>query len=498
MRLKLHVCSNYLDDYKTVLKNEGFDDVVVVPFPCYCTNRELEKKPYLLFDEEDQFTDNIIICGNYCPILKYVGNGKKMHHINTMNYCFNHLVNDKLIEYILERGGYIVTNGWLKSWQMHLEKEGFNQELAQLYYKEFCNELVLLDTNIDKESETRLKALSVYLDIPYRILNIGLENLSVYIRSLVFEWRLKCKHNEVHNSINEIRKQTAEYSAVLKIIEQIAVYTKKRDIVEKLKEIFVALFGAGYIRYVDMLGNSEYIETHYKTLMEDANAVYAIGSDNKQLVLKFQHGDELYGVLEAGDFLFPEYLKNYVNFALSIVRVCALGFSNASQYEQLEKSRDEITYTSSHDSLTGLYNRNFYNKYLKEHVMSIGTGILVADVDGLKIVNDTLGHLSGDELISLAAKALKESFRDTDIIARIGGDEFLVIVFESNEAILKEAKARIQHVIGRLNSEIADKPYSLSISVGASLKLAEGIGWESVIHEADQQMYEEKAFKRKK
>jgi ABC-type amino acid transport substrate-binding protein len=97
---------------------------------------------------------------------------------------------------------------------------------------------------------------------------------------------------------------------------------------------------------------------------------------------------------------------------------------------ELEKSKEELYFKSYHDDLTKLYNRAYYNEQIEYYALNpaLPFTIIIADLNGLKIVNDTFGHEKGDLLIQKAADILKEQCREKDVLARIGGDEFVILM----------------------------------------------------------------------
>jgi PAS domain S-box-containing protein len=95
-----------------------------------------------------------------------------------------------------------------------------------------------------------------------------------------------------------------------------------------------------------------------------------------------------------------------------------------------KRNMDQVLYLSYHDSLTGLYNRRFYEEELKrlDTRRNLPLSIIMGDVNGLKLINDSFGHETGDLLLKKAAEAIKKGCRADDIIARIGGDEFVILL----------------------------------------------------------------------
>lgn len=120
-------------------------------------------------------------------------------------------------------------------------------------------------------------------------------------------------------------------------------------------------------------------------------------------------------------------------------------------------------------------------------------GILSCDVDGLKLVNDTLGHDQGDRLLVAAAGVIRESFREGDLVARIGGDEFAVVLPNTTEPSVEDACQRIQETVTAYNATNPELP--LSISVGFAVKNGSHKNLKDVFKEADNHMYRKKLYR---
>ena len=151
------------------------------------------------------------------------------------------------------------------------------------------------------------------------------------------------------------------------------------------------------------------------------------------------------------------------------------------------------------DELTGLYNRRGFMAVTEQHLASIRRHqkvpvILYADLDGLKRINDSLGHPEGDRALVKTAEILKDTFRTSDIIARLGGDEFVVLAGIGKDESADSLTARLQEKFLAHNSQTS-RPYELSISVGVVHFDDDESSIEEVTARADRIMYEDKRRK---
>ena len=167
----------------------------------------------------------------------------------------------------------------------------------------------------------------------------------------------------------------------------------------------------------------------------------------------------------------------------------------AADITDLKLGEEKLRYLSLHDPLTGLYNRIYFEEEMSRiEKTRYGTvGILACDVDGLKLVNDTLGHDQGDRLLAAAARVIRGSFREGDLAARIGGDEFAVILPNTTESAVENACQRIQEAVESYNAVTPELP--LSISVGFAIRNGSHKNLKDVFKEADNHMYRKKLYR---
>ncbi len=160
-----------------------------------------------------------------------------------------------------------------------------------------------------------------------------------------------------------------------------------------------------------------------------------------------------------------------------------------------KKAEEDLKYLSLHDQLTGLYNRSYFEEEIRrlDSGRNHEAGVIMCDVDGLKLVNDSLGHSTGDKLLKAAATVLKNSFRSNDMVARIGGDEFAVLIPQSNEKVLESAQNRIEKAVELYNRDNPELP--LSISMGWAFRKDPGVSLKQIIEEADNNMYRNKLLR---
>ena len=152
-------------------------------------------------------------------------------------------------------------------------------------------------------------------------------------------------------------------------------------------------------------------------------------------------------------------------------------------------SAEKLHFLSTHDSLTGLYNRAYFDHMLdlEADQIEVPVSILILDVNGLKKVNDTSGHGAGDALLQDTANVLLRAMRGEDTVARIGGDEFVVVMPATDREAAQKVVDRIQASIRTFNENHAHR-HPISIAIGCAT-LGVNETWVNAVKRADEAMY---------
>ena len=213
---------------------------------------------------------------------------------------------------------------------------------------------------------------------------------------------------------------------------------------------------------------------------------------------------EAHGLLVPRHTTVPSLADFFIMVSILAVAAVVVNMQANTMARNLQKARDEIIqrkdmeeqlrYLGTHDILTGVYNRLFFDGELGrlEKSREFPISLIVADLDDLKKTNDTLGHTVGDGLLKRAGIALSLALRQGDILARIGGDEFAVLLPNTGA---ESVQAILDRIRGRIDDDNADQPdLHLSLSLGAATSEKGNLTRAFLL--ADRQMYAEKSARK--
>lgn len=154
------------------------------------------------------------------------------------------------------------------------------------------------------------------------------------------------------------------------------------------------------------------------------------------------------------------------------------------------KMEEKIKHLTFHDSLTGLYNRDYFNEELNRYdtERQLPLSIIIGDVNGLKLTNDAFGHQTGDQLLIKVARIIEDSCRQEDLIARWGGDEYIILLPHTKEETVRKICTRIKQACEKADSD----PIKPSIALGYASKKSRNESINEVFKKAEDWMYKSK------
>ena len=157
----------------------------------------------------------------------------------------------------------------------------------------------------------------------------------------------------------------------------------------------------------------------------------------------------------------------------------------------------KLRHLSQRDALTGLYNRAEWNRQLDAQHRWLGRfgepfGVLMIDIDHFKKINDTMGHAAGDAVLLTVAQVLTASAREVDVIGRLGGEEFGVLLPRAEQTTVRRAADRLRQMLGDAETTWRDQPIRLTVSIGAALCNDADESPAQLLERADHALYQAK------
>lgn len=349
-----------------------------------------------------------------------------------------------------------------------INKDIFEEDLAK-EYDENHKKVVELKQPMVFEGKTKNKSVMSYLT---PILD---ENENIIVITGVIK-----DTTETKNYQQSLINQNTLLETIINTIPDIIFYKDKQSrYLGGNKAFFEGFFGK---KKSEVIGKNDF-ELH-----QDKEVAKAFIERDQEILKNKEDKYTEINILNKDDkILYLESVKtpliNEKGEAWGIVGVAR----DMTKRKELEDMLTQMSYT---DKLTGLYNR----AYFEEQINKLDDNeyypltLIMGDLNGLKAVNDNLGHLEGDKLLVEIAKVLKGSCRKEDLVFRWGGDEFIILLPNSDYKLGKEICNRIQ-----LNCKNTDKtPIPLSISLGVSTKINKQKDIDEILKEAEDMMYIEK------
>ncbi len=213
---------------------------------------------------------------------------------------------------------------------------------------------------------------------------------------------------------------------------------------------------------------------------------------NSMIVMPLIYSNDVVGVLK----VLSSKADHFKDEDIKILELMS-GLIAAEMFKSMRNGESELFYKATHDSLTGISNRSLFYDRLRQKLSQASKkyeqfGIISLDMDGLKFINDNYGHRAGDAAIKEVALRISSALRETDIVSRLGGDEFGIII--ANVVDRDELKSLIKNIDFAITKhfEFEGQEINLRASIGYALFKDDGIELEVLIEKADKSMYEVK------
>lgn len=365
---------------------------------------------------------------------------------------------------------------------------------VEMVNTKFCEMLHLSKEDILK------KHIEYLLDKIYSNENIKFNRDIDLGSKSVKEYSVYDKVVEVH--VVKVNDYDSKISSIVTLIDVTWRVGAKKEIIKQknmLNSIIDAIPESIFFKDV----NSKYLGCNlaFEKLF-DVKREEIIGKGNEILALSKEEAENFVAkdkeVIETGKCIKVESIHTYKNGKVFLEDIKAPIFGEENEIigvvgtsrdiTERKKLEDKLTYLSYRDKLTGLYNRTYFDKVSKEYNKNKEDiiSIIMGDMNGLKIVNDSLGHLEGDRFIVEIAKIIKKVVKDKGEVVRWGGDEIVVIL----KGIDKDKAIEISKNISNKCLLANHKPVPLSISLGVSSGKGKSI--DELITEAEKEVYKNK------
>lgn len=341
----------------------------------------------------------------------------------------------------------------------------------------------------------------------------GFTPLAAHLRALQGElvrYEVEWRGRSFETRVEPLRSADGHISGTVGIAIDVTDRKSLYDALQKQNVYFASLFESApqAIAILDADDRIIRVNGEFTTLFGYA-AEEAIGKSINDLIVPPElvaEGLGLTAKVASGESVRTESLRRHKDGRPFWVSIAATPFQARDEpgkiyamYHDIsdrKKAEDELKEQSLRDALTGLPNRRGFTT-LSEQALKLAMRMerdvltIFIDVDHLKQINDTFGHLAGDRALIETARVLRDSCREADIVARLGGDEFVALMIVDSDQTAELVCDRIKGRLDTYNSQGAPG-YTLSLSLGAKRSKPDGITLADLLAQADTALYEQK------
>ena len=354
-----------------------------------------------------------------------------------------------------------------------------------------------------------------------QIIHIVMVNIAIFaiLTALLMKGYLDDTHMESYKSVWFINATTAQVCGILLLFLTNSIYSglenqtqlikksketlaeseaKHKAMIANISDVIMILDGTGSVKYC-----SPNMEQRYGWKTQDIigkqmlNEIYTEDQEYiKGEIKSLLEGNGSPKIMEGRHLCRDGSVKYVEATAVSMINDPVINGILINYHDITErKMREEkILYMNQHDGLTGLYNRTFFEKAIKGHdeELHLPLSVIIGDINGLKIINESLGHAEGDKLLIAIAEIVVGCCRKQDIVARIGGGEFCILLPETSSETAHEIVGKIYSTCEEQDKRISSELYHTSISLGSATKKKIYEPIDGIFKAAEDYMYRRK------
>jgi len=505
-KLCLLVCRNYQKELKTIIAQNVFSDVEVKEYPQIC----LQPNNKNLIDKYSPKYSNEVLISDTCLLANL---GKQDAHdelkpnFSVAGNCLQMLINKDFLNHYFQDGVFFVSPGWVRFWRSNLQEWGFDQQTARDFFSEFTSKITLLDSLLDQNDHKDLMDFSEYLGIPHSITPVGLDHFRLVVMEKINGYLKHQEFKQLSGLIKQANEQMADYALAFDMVSNLTRTMNELEAMREIDHTFKLLFSPQKTAYISLdngeMRDNKLTNTSPGEAQDLLNWVtsssedYMINENKDGFNIRISHQSETLGAAQISQIAFPEYCQKYLNMALVITPLFGLAISKARTYQKLEEDEILLQHLAATDSLTGLYNRRHFLQVLEREFSrskryNSPLSIIMLDIDKFKLVNDTYGHAVGDEVLIQFSKTFTNALRKSDIPARIGGDEFVILLPETNLMNANLLAERLREIIQNevIESEIGQ--IRILTSLGVAECDIDCNSADELLQHSDQALYDAK------
>ncbi|MBF0584262.1 MAG: PAS domain S-box protein [Magnetococcales bacterium] len=407
--LALFCCQTFHPEVKAAVQAEGWHEVVALAYPTRCGRPPVawaEMEPLLPVG-----CTGVAILGRAC--LQDLEQ-PPAHWPRTLLFpqteCFQMVAGLSLVSDAIARGAYLITPGWLEEWPERLAEMGFARDNAQEFFKDFAQELLVLDTGTQPNTPARLTELARTVDLSVNRLAVGLDYTRLMLGQIVAEWRLTEGERQRRVKESHQARQLADLTSSMDFLNRLALLREETELLAVMEEMFRMLFAAERFHFARMDDGELHPDASLpQDLLEAMRALVGEWSwtpSQQGFLLRIGTTDQMVGILAVDRLAFPNFRDRYLGLALSLSGICGLVIQNSRTVQQMRQV--ETALRRERD-------------LIRELINSLpGTFYLISQAGQFRLWNKKFEEITGYTSEEIAVTAPTEFFRGEEctVIAR--------------------------------------------------------------------------------